>query len=135
MILKSSVTTILYRQARQPKQPLQPIKRPGRHSKMDAEAQQAVICHIEKFPHDTLNALSTPSKSGSIISRTTIRKYLKAVGYFRFKARRKSFLFDKHKAARLKWAKEYKGWTLEVWLHVIWTDKAIFETGLDTRSC
>ncbi len=42
---------------------------------------------------------------------------------------------DKYKAARLKWAKEHKGWTLEDWLHVIWTDKAKFETGLDTRSC
>ncbi len=42
---------------------------------------------------------------------------------------------DKHKAARLKWAKENKGWTLENWLPVIWIDKAIFEIDLDTRSC
>ena len=42
---------------------------------------------------------------------------------------------NKHKVARLKWAKEHKGWTLEDWLHVIWTDEATFETGLDTRSC
>ena len=37
-IPKSSVTTILHRQARQPKQPLQPTKRPGRPSKLDARA-------------------------------------------------------------------------------------------------
>ncbi len=76
-----------------------------------------------------------PSKSNSTISRTTIQKYLKAEGYFRFKVRRKLFLSNKHKAARLKWAKENKGWTLEDWLHVIWTDEAKFEAGLDTRSC
>ena len=90
---------------------------------------------MEKFPHDNLNALSTPSKSGNTVCRTTIRRYLKALGYFRFKARRKPFLSNKHKVARLKWAKEHKGWTLEDWLHVIWTDEATFETGLDTRSC
>ena len=134
-IPKSSVTTILHRQARQPKQPLQPTKRPGRPPKLDARAQRAIIHHLEKFPHDNLHALSTPPKFGSTISRTTIRKYLKAAGYFHFKARRKPFLSDKHKAARLKWAKEHKGWTLEDWLHVIWTDEATFETGLDIRSC
>ena len=35
----------------------------------------------------------------------------------------------------MKWAKEHKGWTIEDWLRVIWTDKVLFETGSDTRSC
>ena len=68
---------------------------------------------MKKFPHDNLYALSTPSKSGSTISQITIQKYLKAKDYFRFKAKKKLFLSDKHKADRLKWAKEHKWWTLE----------------------
>ena len=134
-IPKSSVTTIIHRKARQSEHPVQPNKRPGRPSKLDARAQRAIIRHVEKFPHDNLHALSTPSKSGYNISRTTIRKYLKVSGYFRYKARRKPFLSSKHKAARLKWAKEHLRWTLDDWSHVIWTDEATFETGLDTRSC
>lgn len=77
-------------------------------------------------------ALGTPSKSGTTLSR---RRYLKAEGYFRFQARRKPFETDKHKAARLKWAKEHRNWTMDDWYRVIWTDEATFETGLDTRSC
>ena len=108
-IPKSFVTTILHRQARQLENPFQPSKRPGRPPKLDARAQRAIIRHVEKFLHDILNALSTPSKSGNTVCRTTIRRYLKALGYFRFKARRKPFLSNKHKVTRLKWAKEHKG--------------------------
>ena len=42
---------------------------------------------------------------------------------------------DKNKQARLRWAKEHLGWTMEDWYRVIWTDEATFETRLDTRSC
>ena len=42
---------------------------------------------------------------------------------------------QKHKEARLRWAREHVDWTLEDWMRVIWTDEATFETGLDTRSC
>ena len=101
-ILKSSVTTILHRRARQSDDPPKPSKQPGRRPKLDSRAQQTIIRHVEKFPHDNLYALSTLSKSGHTINQTTIQQYLKAVGFFRFKARKKPFLSVKHKAARLK---------------------------------
>ena len=82
-IPKTSVTTILHRQARQSEHPLQPCKRPGHPPKLDARAQRAIIHHVEKFSHDNLNAAIYT------IGRTTIRRYLKASGYFRFKAGRK----------------------------------------------
>ena len=44
-------------------------------------------------------------------------------------------LDSKNKQARLKWAKEHLRWTMEDWYRVIWSDEAIFETGLDTKSC
>ena len=101
-IPKSSVTTILHWEARQSDDLPKPSKRPGRPPKLDSRAQRAIICHVEKFPHDNLHALSNPSKSGYTIGRTTIWQYLKAAGFFWFKARKKLFLSDKHKAARLK---------------------------------
>ena len=126
------MTTIIHREARQSEHPVLPNKRPGRPPKLDARAQRAIIRHVEKFPHNNLHALSTPFKSGHNICRTTIRKYLKASGYFRYKTRRKLFLSSIHKAARLKWAKEHLQWTLDDWSHV---NEATFETGLDTRPC
>ena len=101
-IPKSSVTTILHREARQSDDPPEPSKRPCRLPKLDSRAQRAIIRHVEKFPHDNLYTLSTPFKSDYTISRKTIRRYLKAIGFFRFKAKKKLFLSDKHKAARLK---------------------------------
>ena len=51
------------------------------------------------------------------------------------KARRKPYMTKKNKEARLRWAREHLGWTLEDWMQVIWTDEATFETGLDSRIC
>ncbi len=90
---------------------------------------------MEKFSHDNPYVFSTLFKSGSIISRTTIQKYPKTKDYFRFKARKKPFLSDKHKAARLKWAKEHQRWTFGDWLQVILMDEATFEMGLNKHSC
>ena len=114
---------------------LRPNKWAGRPPKLDARARRALIRHVERNPHDKLASLGTPSRSGQKLSRKTVRSYLKTAGYLRFKARRKPFLTKKHKAARLRWAREHVGWTLEDWIRVIWTDEATFETGLDSCTC
>ena len=133
-IAKSSVTTFIHRQLRNPDGLLRPTKRAGRPLKLDARARRHLIRHVEQFPHDNFSALATPSKSGATLCRITTQNYLKAAGYFRYKARRKPYLSSNHKWARVKWANEHVNWTLEDWFHVIWTDEATFETGLDTRS-
>ena len=51
---------------------------------------------IERFPHDNLAALGSPSKSGHTLSRGTVQSYLKTAGYLRFKARRNPFLTHKN---------------------------------------
>ena len=99
-ISKSSVTTILYREVRQSDNSPKPSKQLGCPPKLDFRAQQAIIYYVKKFLHDNLHALSTPFKSGHTIGRTTIWQYLKAASFFRFKARKKPFLSNKHKAAR-----------------------------------
>ena len=131
-IPKSTVTRILQRASKNPNKPYRKTKRVGRSTKLNARSQRALIRHVERFPHDNLAALGTPSKS---LSRGTVRSYLKTAGYLRFKARRKPFLTQKQKEARLRWAREHVDWTLEDWMRVIWTDEATFETGLDTRLC
>lgn len=134
-IPKSTVTRILQRALKNPNEPYRKTKRVGRSTKLNAWSQRALIRHVERFPHDNIAALGTPSKSGHTLSRGTIRSYLKTAGYLRFKARRKPFLTQKHMEARLRWAREHVDWTLEDWKRVIWTDEATFTTGLDSRSC
>ena len=130
-----TVATILHRHTRQPHQPLPPSKRSGRPFKLDDRDKRTLMRHVERFPHDNLKALGTPSKSGQSLSKPTVRKYLKGEGFFRFKARKKPYLTPKHKKDRLRWGKEHLRWTIEDWSQVIWTDEATFETGLDSRSC
>ena len=101
-IPKSSITSIFHRETRQSNNTLELSQRPGCPPKLDFRAQQAIIRHVENFANDNLHALSTLFKSGHTIGWTTIRQYLKAAGFFQFKIRKKPFLSDKHKAARLK---------------------------------
>ncbi len=134
-IPKLTVTRILQRASKNSNKLYRQTKRIGRSTKLNAQSQRVLIRHVERFPHNNLAALSTPSKSGHTLSRGMVWSYLKTAGYLRFKARRKPFLTQKHKEARLCWAREYVDWTLENWMSIIWTDEATFETGLDTRSC
>ncbi len=90
---------------------------------------------MKRNPHDSIAALDTPSKSGTMLSCKTVRAYLNPAGYLQLKARRKPYLTKKHKEARLHWVYEHPGWTLEDWKGVIWTDETTFETSLDVRTC
>ena len=97
---KSSITTIIHRETGNSHHPLRSTKRAGRPLKLNIRARRALIRHVELYPHDSLAALATPSKSGNSLSRGTVRRYLKSSGYLRFKARKKPFLSFKHKQAR-----------------------------------
>ena len=82
-LAKSTVTTILHRHTMSSE--IIPLrkKRFGRPSKLDARARRQLIRHVGSFPHDNLLSLATPSKAGQ---KTTVRRYLKAACYLRFKA-------------------------------------------------
>ena len=43
--------------------------------------------------------------------------------------KKKPFLKDKHKKARLEWCLERQYWTLEEWKQVIWTNESTLELG------
>lgn len=109
---RTTVAHIINRAERTPDDLYRPIKRAWRPATLDARGQRALIRHVERNPNDNLVALGTPSKSGQKLGRKAIRAYLKAAGYLLFKDRKKPFLTQKHKNARLRWAREH------VWLGV-----------------
>lgn len=130
-IPKSTITRIIRDHEQQPNQPLSRPKRPGRPPKLSRRSERALMRYVAKNPRDTLEALSTPSKSGYQLHPKTIRRYLKNNEVYAFKPRKKPFLSKKHKADRLKWAKEYIKWTIEDWACVSFSDESTFELGFD----
>jgi transposase len=107
-------------------------KRPGRKPKLSRRAERALIRHVNQNPKDTLQALSSPSKSGHQLHINTVRKYLAKNELHCFKPRRKPFLSAKHMQDRLKWAKEHLNWTLSDWRCAIFSDESTFELGSHT---
>jgi transposase len=51
-------------------------KRSGRPPAFNARAYRRLIRYVDQNPKETLVALCTPSKSGTLLSRTITRKYL-----------------------------------------------------------
>jgi transposase len=130
-IPKSTVTRITRRANLHPDKSFEPTKRSGRPSKLTKRAERALLRHVAKYPSDTITALSTPSKSGYRLHPNTTRRYLQKNEIYAFRPRRKPFLTNKHKRARLKWAKEYIKWTAEDWACVAFSDECTMEIGLD----
>jgi transposase len=73
---KSTVTRIIRRATKSSDGWYHHKKRPGRPPALDARAHRRLIRYVDQNPKETLLALCTPSKSGTLLSRTTTRKYL-----------------------------------------------------------
>jgi transposase len=107
-------------------------KRPGRKPKLTRRGERALLRHVNNNPQDTFAALATPSKSGQQLHPCTVRRYLRKNELYAFKPRRKPFLSENHRRARLKWAKEHLSWSLDDWRCAIFSDESTFELGLHT---
>ncbi len=101
-IQKSKVTQIIQCVSKNLTIPFCKIKCVRQSTKLNARSQKTLLRHIERNPNNNLATLNTPIKSDHTLSQATIRSYLKAAGYLRFKAQIKHFLIQKHKDARLR---------------------------------
>jgi hypothetical protein len=63
------------------------------------------------------------------MSASIVKKALHDVGFYSSIAQKKPFLYDKHRARRLEFAKEHQKWRIEDWKKVIWTYESTFEVG------
>jgi predicted transcriptional regulator len=82
--------------------------RPGRPPKLTPKVKRRFLRAASKDTRATLTALSTPSKSGKQLSKTTVRKVLKQHGKARRRARRKPYLSKVHKRRRVRFGKTEK---------------------------
>lgn len=68
-------------------------------------------------------------------SSRTVRRRLDDAGLYGRVARKKPLLTERHKAIRLKWAKDHKDWIVDDWEKVIWSDESKFNLfGSDGRT-
>ena len=100
--------------------------------------------HFFFFTNRTRRLLRKIVKSNRGITRTEIQKKLPMkvskwlislevhnMRIHKQSAARKPFINEKHRKARLAFAKEHKNWTLEQWQKIIWTDESSVEIGKD----
>jgi transposase len=104
---KSTVAGVI-RCARNNPAPFASAPRSSHPRTLDSKQEEALIVYAEANTHDSLNALSTPSKSGKQICKNTARTVLKHHGLSRQKARRKPYLSLEHRQQCLKWCLEHK---------------------------
>ena len=84
-----------------------------------------LACYISCDCCQTLRQL------GSIfgVHHTTMRRYIRSIGYANRRARKKAFLNATHRGKHLAFAHQYKHWSVHEWKHVICTDEFSFEVG------
>lgn len=60
------------------------------------------------------------------VSKETIRRYLKKLGYEYAVKIKKPFLSLKHRKARVEWCQQHLHWTIQDWRKVIFSDESTF---------
>ena len=67
------------------------------------------------------------------VSARTIQRMVHSLGLRSCVARKKPFLSENHKKARLQWARERRDCGIQKWNKVIWTDESSVEIGKFSR--
>ena len=107
--------------------------RPKISSQIQDRALVRISLHNRKLTSAQLKR-EWQDTSGIDCSSRTIRRRLDNAGLYGRVARKKPLLTDRHKTARLNWAKERKDWTLNEWNKVIWSDESKYNLlGSDGR--
>jgi hypothetical protein len=84
------------------------VKRSGKPSKLISKSERRLLRAAANDTRANLAYLAISSKSDQKLSRITVRKIFKKHGKARRRARKKSYLFDKYKRARVRFGKNNK---------------------------
>lgn len=106
------------------KGPATPKKRKGRPFSIDTPTRRSLVATATmSSAHRRMPLMEVAELCGVRGSERTIRKAFSLEGYSRRVARKKPFLEERHKQMRLAFANQHRGWTVEDWRRVIWTDE------------
>ncbi|KAG2470219.1 TCB1 transposase, partial [Polypterus senegalus] len=99
---------------------------PGRgwKRKIDKRLQRAIVQMVDKQPQSTLKHIQAVLQTqGATVSARTICRHLNEMKRYGWRARRTPLLTQKHKKARLEFAKMYLRKPKSFWANVLWTDE------------
>jgi len=99
----------------------------GRPSSFDDYTKRHLERIIRSDPFQTIETLQGQLRSMSKdVSRTTVKNWIKKLGFKYRSAASKPKLSDDQKKNRLEWAIEHVGWTNKQWEQVVWSDESRF---------
>lgn len=100
----------------------------GRPQMATPRVQRSLVRLSLKDRHLTSPQLSTQleESTGVKLQPSTVRQTLRRNGLRGCKARRKPLLTERHRKARLEWAKTHRAWSVEQWKSVLFSDESNF---------
>lgn len=133
-IPRESVTSILKRVKNLRDLPPRPPSPRGRKPILSSRHERKILRNMEKDSFQTLSDMTPlPSESSSShlpsISGRTVRRTLSRNKVNSRIAAVKPYLTEKHRKARLAWAKAHAHWTHEQWSKVVFSDETNFDHG------
>ena len=103
----------------------------GRPRKTTLSDDHYLIRSAESDTGQPLAQLRLDTNIGA--SEQTIRRRLRETNIKKYKAVNRPLLTKKQIAARLKWAREHRNWSLEQWRRVLWSDETMVKNQNDPR--
>lgn len=100
----------------------------GRKRKIDPRVNRRIVRMVEKEPRITAKEIQAELQGeGTSVSDRTIRRFLSESGLHGRRPRRTPLLKEKHKKARLEFAKMHIDKPQSFWENVLWTDESKLE--------
>ena len=110
-------------------------KAPGSTPKLDERTLRHLKNTIRENPFSSYFDLKMELERMDIhVHRDTVISACRSLEFYSFDAAKKPKLTQKHKDARLRWAKEKVGWSVDQWKNVIWSDESRFCLGCQGHS-
>jgi transposase len=111
-------------------------QRSGRPEKLNGRGIRHLSRVVRSDRRQTLDEITeivNQSYSSKISSKTVSNALRRHLDMRSRRARYKPYLTERHRDARLRWAKECQNWNSEEWSKVIWTDESSVELGKQSR--
>lgn len=104
------------------------VPRVGRPTKLGDRDRRVLSREIRKNRTHPMGHIlqEFQQASGSVVSINTIRKEAHLLGFHGRAAAHKPLITKSNRAARLKWCKAHRNWTVDQWKGVLWSDESRF---------
>ncbi|CEG72236.1 hypothetical protein RMATCC62417_07826 [Rhizopus microsporus] len=97
-----------------------PSPRPGRPNKLSKTDATALVLSVKRNLQESIGYHQTTLAQANVeVCLSTVKKYLKEMGYGSCSMAHKPLLASVHKRNKHHWAMEHKDWTVDQWKRVI----------------